>query len=262
MYRVLLDQTAFFPEGGGQPADEGTLDGIFVTDVQEIDGEIWHTVEAPLEPGKTVVGKLDFEKRFSNMQNHCGEHIVSGIVHRIYGFNNVGFHMGSDVITVDFDGVLTEEQLYDVEQEANEAVLRNVPVTISYPSKEELETMDYRSKKEIEGQVRIVTIEGYDSCACCGTHVAKTGEIRLIKILSTQKYKGGVRVTMLSGEKAYADYCLKHINTLGIARLLSVKPEEAGDAVVRLKQKNIEMKKEIKQLKKELYALQGAPERK
>ena len=151
--------------------------------------------------------------------------------------------MGSDVITVDFDGVLTEEQLYDVEQEANEAVLRNVPVTISYPSKEELETMDYRSKKEIEGQVRIVTIEGYDSCACCGTHVAKTGEIRLIKILSAQKYKGGVRVTMLSGEKAYADYCLKHINTLGIARLLSVKPEEAWDAVVRLKQKNIEMKK-------------------
>ena len=262
MYRVLLDQTAFFPEGGGQPADEGTLDGIFVTDVQEIDGEIWHTVEAPLEPGKTVVGKLDFEKRFSNMQNHCGEHIVSGIVHRIYGFNNVGFHMGSDVITVDFDGVLTEEQLYDVEQEANKAVLRNVPVTISYPSKEELETMDYRSKKEIEGQVRIVTIEGCDSCACCGTHVAKTGEIRLIKILSAQKYKGGVRVTMLSGEKAYADYCLKHINTHGIARLLSVKPEEAGDAVVRLKQKNIEMKKEIKQLKKELYALQGAPERK
>ena len=149
-----------------------------------------------------------------------------------------------------------------VEQEANEAVLRNVPVTISYPSKEELETMDYRSKKEIEGQVRIVTIEGCDRCACCGTHVAKTGEIRLIKILSAQKYKGGVRVTMLSGEKAYADYCLKHINTLGIARLLSVKPEEAGDAVVRLKQKNIEMKKEIKQLKKELYALQGAPERK
>ena len=131
-YDVVLDRTCFYPEGGGQPADEGTLDGIFVTDVQEIDGEIWHTVEAPLEPGKTVVGKLDFEKRFSNMQNHCGEHIVSGIVHRIYGFNNVGFHMGSDVITVDFDGVLTEEQLYDVEQEANEAVLRNVPVTISY----------------------------------------------------------------------------------------------------------------------------------
>ena len=196
------------------------------------------------------------------MQNHCGEHIVSGIVHRIYGFNNVGFHMGSDVITVDFDGVLTEEQLYDVEQEANEAVLRNVPVTISYRQRKSWKPWITGAKKEIEGQVRIVTIEGCDRCACCGTHVAKTGEIRLIKILSAQKYKGGVRVTMLSGEKAYADYCLKHINTLGIARLLSVKPEEAGDAVVRLKQKNIEMKKEIKQLKKELYALQGAPERK
>ena len=129
MYRVLLDQTAFFPEGGGQPADEGTLDGIFVTDVQEIDGEIWHTVEAPLEPGKTVVGKHDFEKRFSNMQNHCGEHIVSGIVHRIYGFNNVGFHMGSDVITVDFDGVLTEEQLYDVAVNGHSPFHLNVPVS-------------------------------------------------------------------------------------------------------------------------------------
>ena len=120
-YLVTLDRTAFYPEGGGQPADEGTLDGIFVTDVQEIDGEIWHTVEAPLEPGKTVVGKLDFEKRFSNMQNHCGEHIVSGIVHRIYGFNNVGFHMGSDVITVDFDGVLTEEQLNGILGQINQA---------------------------------------------------------------------------------------------------------------------------------------------
>ena len=119
--KLALDGTVFYPEGGGQPADEGTLDGIFVTDVQEIDGEIWHTVEAPLEPGKTVVGKLDFEKRFSNMQNHCGEHIVSGIVHRIYGFNNVGFHMGSDVITVDFDGVLTEEQLNGILGQINQA---------------------------------------------------------------------------------------------------------------------------------------------
>ncbi len=153
MYRVLLDQTAFFPEGGGQPADEGTLDGIFVTDVQEIDGEIWHTVEAPLEPGKTVVGKLDFEKRFSNMQNHCGEHIVSGIVHRIYGFNNVGFHMGSDVITVDFDGVLTEEQLYDVEQEANEAVLRNVSGYDQLSVKGRAGNHGLPEQKEIEGQV-------------------------------------------------------------------------------------------------------------
>lgn len=257
LYRVTLNQTAFFPEGGGQPADSGTLDGALVTDVQEVDGEIWHTVQRVLEPGQKVIGKLDFEKRFSNMQNHCGEHIVSGIVSRMYGFCNVGFHMGSDAVTVDFDGILDEGQLYEIEQKANQAVLANLPVTVLYPSKEELETYDYRSKKEIDGQVRLVSIEGVDLCACCGTHVARTGEIRLIKILGVQKYKGGVRVTMLCGERAYRDYCVKHANTVAIARLLSVKPEEAGDAVVHLKEKNIELKKEIKQLKKQIYELEG-----
>ena len=240
MYRVLLDQTAFFPEGGGQPADEGTLDGIFVTDVQEIDGEIWHTVEAPLEPGKTVVGKLDFEKRFSNMQNHCGEHIVSGIVHRIYGFNNVGFHMGSDVITVDFDGVLTEEQLYDVEQEANEAVLRNVPVTISYPSKEELETMDYRSKKELTGLVRIVEIPGGDICACCGIHVETTGEVGLIKLRTMINYKGGVRISMLCGRRALMDYRERLKDEIRISNLLSAKLALVPDAVEKMKNESQE----------------------
>ena len=257
MYRVLLDRTAFFPEGGGQPADEGTLDGIFVTDVQEIDGEIWHTVEAPLEPGKTVVGKLDFEKRFSNMQNHCGEHIVSGIVHRIYGFNNVGFHMGSDVITVDFDGVLTEEQLYDVEQEANEAVLRNVPVTISYPSKEELETMDYRSKKEIEGQVRIVTIENADICACCGTHVTRTGEIGLIKIFSCVKFHEGVRLEILCGMRAY-----EYVNRLmeqnrKNSALLSAKPTETNAAAERMAEELAGAKYRVSQLENELFSLKA-----
>ena len=240
MYRVLLDQTAFFPEGGGQPADEGTLDGIFVTDVQEIDGEIWHTVEAPLEPGKTVVGKIDFEKRFSNMQNHCGEHIVSGIVHRIYGFNNVGFHMGSDVITVDFDGVLTEEQLYDVEQEANEAVLRNVPVTISYPSKEELETMDYRSKKELTGLVRIVEIPGGDICACCGIHVETTGEVGLIKLRTMINYKGGVRISMLCGRRALMDYRERLKDEIRISNLLSAKLALVPDAVEKMKNESQE----------------------
>ena len=259
---TILNQTAFYPEGGGQPSDTGALNGVKVLHVSEKGEEIIHELEAPLEEGVLAEGVIDWKKRYDNMQQHTGEHIFSGLVHKHFGYDNVGFHMGTDEVTVDFNGVLTQEQLDELEDEANQLIYDNVPVKVFYPSKEELEELDYRSKKEIEGQVRIVTIEGYDSCACCGTHVAKTGEIRLIKILSAQKYKGGVRVTMLSGEKAYADYCLKHINTLGIARLLSVKPEEAGDAVVRLKQKNIEMKKEIKQLKKELYALQGAPERK
>ena len=254
IFKVALNQTAFYPEGGGQPADCGTLGNARVLDVQEIDGVIWHTVTELLEPGKEVVGKVDFERRFSNMQNHTGEHIVSGLVAREYGYHNVGFHMGSEVITVDFDGVLTQEQLFDIEMQANDAVLKDVPVTVSYPSREELERTDYRSKKEIEGQVRLVTVEGYDCCACCGTHVSHTGEIRLIKILGVQHYKGGVRVSMLCGERAFRDYMVKHSNSVGIAQLLSVKPEEAGDAVVRLKEKNVELKKELKQLKKQINA--------
>lgn len=253
IFRVILNQTAFYPEGGGQPADTGSLGEARVLDVQETDGTIWHTVTQPLEPGKEVVGKIDFERRFSNMQNHTGEHIVSGIIARNYGFHNVGFHMGSEAVTVDFDGVLTADQLFEIEMEANDAVLRNAPVRILYPAQEELEQLEYRSKKEIEGQVRLVKVEGYDCCACCGMHVASAGEIRMIKILGVQNYKGGIRVSMLCGEKAFRDYQLKHSNIAGIARLLSVKPEEAGDAVTRLKEKNIELKKELKQLKKQIW---------
>ena len=262
LWEVVLDRTAFYPEGGGQPCDFGVLGGTRVIDVQEKDGIIFHLCSAPLEVGSCVHGTIDWNRRLMHMREHSGEHIISGIICHTHGYSNTGFHMGKDCVTIDFSGPLTAEQIQEAEDLANQKVLENVEILAEYPDRETLAALDYRSKKEIEGQVRIVTIEGCDSCACCGTHVAKTGEIRLIKILSAQKYKGGVRVTMLSGEKAYADYCLKHINTLGIARLLSVKPEEAGDAVVRLKQKNIEMKKEIKQLKKELYALQGAPERK
>lgn len=253
IFRVILNQTAFYPEGGGQPADTGSLGEARVLDVQETDGTIWHTVTQPLEPGKEVVGKIDFERRFSNMQNHTGEHIVSGIIARNYGFHNVGFHMGSESVTVDFDGVLTADQLFEIEMEANDAVLRNAPVRILYPAQEELEQLEYRSKKDIEGQIRLVEVEGYDCCACCGTHVTSAGEIRMIKILGVQNYKGGIRVSMICGEKAFRDYQLKHSNIAGIARLLSVKPEEAGDAVTRLKEKNIELKKELKQLKKQIW---------
>ena len=262
MYRVLLDQTAFFPEGGGQPADEGTLDGIFVTDVQEIDGEIWHTVEAPLEPGKTVVGKLDFEKRFSNMQNHCGEHIVSGIVHRIYGFNNVGFHMGSDVITVDFDGEISKEALQEIELEANRAVWKNLTIEVSYPSKEELEELDYRSKIEIEGQVRIVSVPGYDICACCAPHVERTGEIGMIKLVNMQRYKGGVRVTMLCGSRALTDYEKKQEQNRKISALLCAKEYETAEAVGHLKEELDSLKRTLVEKERQLVHVwaQSVPE--
>ena len=174
---VVLDQTAFFPEGGGQYADTGILGNTEVTDVHEKNDVIFHSVTAPLEVGSIVSGKINWKERFEKMQQHTGEHIVSGIVHERFGYNNVGFHLGADYCTMDFDGPISKAQLKEIETEANEAVYRNLEVEVLYPSKEELKDMDYRSKIEIEGQVRIVKIPGYDVCACCAPHVKTTGEI-------------------------------------------------------------------------------------
>ena len=176
-YAAELDRTAFFPEGGGQYADTGVLGGVRVTDVQEKDGRILHLLEGPLEPGTCVSGRIDWEERFMKMQQHSGEHIVSGLVHSAFGYNNVGFHLGSEDCTMDFDGELSKEQLVHIEQEANRAVWKNLKIQALYPSAEELARMEYRSKIEIEGQVRIIVVPGYDVCACCAPHVSYTGEI-------------------------------------------------------------------------------------
>ena len=205
-YKVVLDRTAFFPEGGGQYADTGMLDDVRVLDVHEKEGIIYHTTEKALEAGKTVTGKINWEERFEKMQQHTGEHIVSGLVHERFGYNNVGFHLGSDYCTMDFDGTLTKEQLREIELAANQAVWKNIDIVVTYPSKEELANMDYRSKIEIEGQVRIVTVPGYDVCACCAPHVKKTGEIGMLKLVNMVNYKGGERITMLCGVRALKDY--------------------------------------------------------
>ena len=205
-YKVVLDRTAFFSEGGGQSADTGILDGVKVFDVQEKDGILYHMTEKPLKIGNTIEGKIDWDERFSKMQQHSGEHIVSGLIHQKYGYNNVGFHLGQDAVTMDFDGVITKEQLKEIEFLANEGVAKNLDILVDYPTEEELDKITYRSKIEIEGQIRIVTIEGYDVCACCAPHVKKTGEIGLIKLTNVQNYKGGVRITMLCGFRALADY--------------------------------------------------------
>ena len=196
-YEAVLTRTAFFPEGGGQYADTGRIDGVEVVDVQERQGLIYHKLSEPLELGKEVEGTIDWEERFSKMQQHSGEHIVSGLVHRTYGYDNVGFHMGKDAVTMDFNGVLTREQLKEIEKKANEAVVKNIDIQVLYPTKEQLEKIEYRSKIEIDGQVRIVEVPGYDTCACCAPHVKKTGEIGIIKLVGVQNYKGGVRVSTL-----------------------------------------------------------------
>lgn len=233
-YEVVLDQTVFFPEGGGQYADTGVLGGMKVLDVQEKGDLIIHYTDGELQPDTEVDGAINYEERFSKMQQHTGEHIVSGIVHRTFGYDNVGFHLGQELVTMDFNGTFTPEQLQQVEYEANEAVVKNLPIVVTYPSKEELDQLDYRSKKELTGQVRIVEISGYDVCACCAPHVKLTGEVGIIRLIDAVKYKGGTRVTMVCGFRALKDYRMKEDNVREISRLLSAKPEESALAVHRL----------------------------
>ena len=261
-YEAVLDRTAFFPEGGGQYADTGVIDGVKVFDVQEKDGLIYHKMEGALEVGKTVEGTIDWEERFSKMQNHSGEHIVSGLVHQMFGYDNVGFHMGKDAITMDFNGVLTKEDLKVIEQKANEAVAKNFDIEILYPTREELGEIAYRSKIEIEGQVRIVRFPGYDVCACCAPHMNKTGEIGLIKLLGLQNYKGGVRVSMLCGFRALADYNEKAEQVKNISVMLSAKENEVAQEVEKLKEELMAQKNKIYELQKTLlkYKVDSIPE--
>ena len=251
-YEVVLDRTAFFPEGGGQAADTGVLDHVKVLDAHERDGVIYHMTEEPVEAGRQVQGTINWEERFSKMQQHSGEHIISGLIHGKYGYNNVGFHLGKEIVTMDFDGTLTKEQIREIEYQANEAVAKNLDIQVSYPSKEELEVLPYRSKIEIEGAVRIVTIEGYDICACCAPHVNKTGEIGLIKLTNVQNYKGGIRVTMMCGFRALADYNEKETSVKNISMELSAPENGIYEAVTQLKEEKASLKNKIAELQKQL----------
>ena len=251
-YEVELDRTAFFPEGGGQYADTGTLDGTAVCDVQERNGRIFHILkegsgDAPerFAPGRQVRGRIDWDERFMKMQQHTGEHIVSGLIHARFGYDNVGFHLGSEDCTMDFNGGITKEQLQEIEREANRAVWENLPIEVLYPSEEELASMEYRSKIEIEGQVRIVAVPGYDVCACCAPHVNRTGEIGMIKLTGVQRYKGGVRVTMLCGIRALLDYEEKQKQAQAVSAMLCTKENETAEAVEHLKNECSDLKREI-----------------
>ena len=257
IFKVALRETAFYPEGGGQPADHGTLGDVKVLDVQERDGIIWHTVSEPLLKGASVDGRIDWERRYDYMQNHSGEHVVSGLICRTFRCSNVGFHMGSDVITMDFNTPMTWEQAMEIEGRANRAIEMQIPITASYPTAEELADLDYRSKKELSGRVRILTIEGCDTCACCGTHVRTTAEIRLVKILSLQNYKSGVRITMVSGNRALEDYRRKHDGISAAARMLSAKPEETAQAVERVLEENGRLRYEMAGMRKRIAQLQA-----
>ena len=252
-YHIELDATAFFPEGGGQPGDQGELfpglkedgEAVKVLDTREKAGVIFHVTDKAILEGTEVLGRLNWDKRLRNMQNHSGEHILSGLIHAKYGYNNVGFHMGSDAVTLDLDGVIAPEELPEFERQVNEAIEKNLEIEVFYPTREELEHIDYRSKKEIEGQVRIVRIGDYDTCACCGTHVERTGEIRLIKLLGLQNYKGGVRISMLTGKDAIDDYEKKHATIQEATHLLSVKPDQVDSGIRKLLEANAALKSKL-----------------
>ena len=258
---VTLDATAFFPEGGGQYPDRGTLAGCPVVDVQEADGVITHTVSLshlggqphPFAVGSAVCGEVDAATRFARMQNHSGEHIVSGIVHRRFGYKNVGFHLGEEDVTLDFDGVLTREQLDEIEEEANAVVAANLPVTAYYPSPAELSTLTYRAKLALTEGVRIVRIgtedDPRDFCACCAPHVDATGEIGVVKLLDFMRYKGGVRIHMLCGSWALRDYRRRYAAVASMAAAMSVKQEEVTAGFDRLRAELEEKKQTIAALR-------------
>ncbi|MBQ2933630.1 MAG: alanyl-tRNA editing protein [Clostridia bacterium] len=251
-FKIILDKTAFFPEGGGQASDVGVLDETEIFDVQIEDKTIYHYAKEPIKVGSEIIGKIFFERRFFFMQNHTGEHIVSGIAHRYFGVNNVGFHLSEDFVTVDFDKELSREQLNIVEYLANQTVWQNLPVKAYFPTEEELEKTEYRSKKEIDGAVRLVEIKDTDICACCAPHVKSTGEIGVIKLLDTEKMRGGIRSVLKCGNFALQDYQNKYENISKISALLSAKQEETADAVQKLEQKCTLANQKVNELKKKM----------
>lgn len=257
-FDMVFDRTAFFPEGGGQYPDKGTINEAEVFDVQEDkEGVIHHFARIGFAPGDKIIGKIKWEQRFDFMQQHSGEHIFSGLAHSKFGANNVGFHLGYDETTIDLDVPLSEEQVFELENEANKAVYKNFPIEISFPSEEELAVLPYRSKKKLSGKIRIVTFPGYDICACCGTHVKRTGEIGLIKVTAFQNYKGGTRLFMLCGNRAFRDYQNKNRDLIKVTNSLSVKPNELCLAVKRLENEITEHKIYESALKKELFVLKA-----
>lgn len=257
-WAVKLDRTAFFPGGGGQEADEGELSGLSLLGLREEGEDIVHLVPEPLEPGALVEGKLNWPLRFARMQGHSGEHILSGTVHRLFGCDNVGFHMGAEDITIDFNAELSREDLARAELETNRAVWRNVPVRTLLPSPGELADMEYRSKKELSGEVRIVEIEGVDRCACCAPHVGNTGEVGVVKIIDSMRHRGGTRLSILCGEAALADYEALHRNNAAVSAALSAKRLETGAAIARIMSEQEERKAELTRLKREILQLKSA----
>ena len=257
-FEVVLDNTAFYPEGGGQPADHGHLNEAVVSDVRRQNGVIVHFTDKALEVGTVVHGKLDWERRYDNMQNHTGEHVLSGVINNAFGYENVGFHMHEDAITIDMSGPMTEEEVIAMEKAANDMIKADIAVDISFPTAEERAAMGFRMKKELTGKVRIVNIPSADCCACCGTHVKSTQEVGIIKVLSATKHRGGTRIEFVCGDRALRDFTKKHDEVIKASRLLSVKPDEVATAVEKTLQTLAARDERIAQLNQRYFEMKTA----
>ena len=252
-WEVTLAATAFYPEGGGQPADHGTLGDARVLDVHEKDGVITHLCDRELPEGAEVSGRIDWARRFDHMQQHSGEHIVSGMLCSAFHCDNVGFHLGADTVTIDYNADISWEQALDIELRANRYIWEDHPVHIWYPSPAELAALPYRSKKALEGAVRITEFPGADMCACCGTHVDSSGQVGLVKLLSCQKFRDGVRLELLCGQRAldYLSACWEQARQIGQA--LSVKPEASAAAVERMQGELLTAKERAARLEEQVF---------
>jgi alanyl-tRNA synthetase len=252
-FAVTLDSTAFYPEGGGQACDLGILGGVNVLDVREHGDDIIHLCDAPLTPGADVQGSIDHQRRFDLMQQHTGEHIVSGIICRRYGWHNVGFHIGAEGITIDFDGPIPAEDLPEIEAEANRAVWQNLPIRCWVPSPEELPAVQYRSKKALSWPVRIVEVPGVDCCACCGVHVERTGEVGIIKLFSCVKFHQGVRIEMACGGRALSILNSAYDQNRQVSQAFSAKIHETGAAARRMNERLAEVEFHASALERKIW---------
>ena len=258
-FLVVLDKTAFFPEGGGQAPDKGTINGVNVLDVQEKDGIVYHKTEKAFNSDDTVSCELDWELRFERMQSHAGEHIVSGVVHSLFGYDNVGFHMSEKTMTVDFSGPLTADDIAKVELESNKAIYKNAQITASYPTKDELAVADYRSKIEPRDGIRLITIEGVDCCACCAPHPSFTGEIGVIKIIDFCPHKKGTRIEMVAGINAFYDYSALHTSVKQVMNQLSAKRDSIAASVEKLQETANNLKSENGKMSRKLALASLSP---
>ncbi len=254
-FEVILDQTAFYPEGGGQAADTGTLGTVRVLDTRERGETIVHLCSGALAVGETVEGCIDYEPRFDRMQQHTGEHIVSGLIHSRYGYHNTGFHMGTESTTIDFDGVIPAEDLPGLEAAANAAVWQNLAVKCWVPSPEELETVHYRTKRALPWPVRIVEVPTFDTCACCGTHTAYTGEVGLVKLFSAIPFRGGTRMEMACGNRALAILNTAYDQNKLVSQAFSAKIQETGEAARKMNELLAAQKYRITGLEMKIFAV-------